>query len=168
MPVVVKMRRFFRQEEEGQAALEFVLLLPFFVVFLFLIVDLGILMYEWVSAGNAAREGARYGAVGCNAATGATGNCAVGVIQNWASQRSGQVIAPGEVTVNWLNRTGSPTNAGEKGDSVVIKVNHTYHFLFIGPPIASAVSFPIVACADMRLERNEGATKTPAAASAGC
>ena len=51
--------------ERGQAAFEFLLILPLFVLFILLLIDFGIVMYGYVSVSNAAREGARFASVNC-------------------------------------------------------------------------------------------------------
>jgi Flp pilus assembly protein TadG len=54
---------------EGAAALEFALVLPLLVILLFGIIDFGYLMFVVSTMNNAAREGARRGAVDGNATT---------------------------------------------------------------------------------------------------
>jgi hypothetical protein len=146
--LVAMIRRFLGGREQGQATLEFVLLLPLFIGFLFLTIDFGLVMYHWVSAANAAREGARYGAVGCGAPGGAPGNCTEAAIKDWASIRSGGVLPPDSISVRWKDH-GAPLNGviDDKGDSVIVRVNHSYQFTF------APLTFPVVSCADMRLER---------------
>jgi len=149
------------RRDDGQAALEFMLIIPSFVVFLFLIVDFGMLMYEYVSVANAAREGARYGATNCRFSA---GSCSVGVVQDQTIDRSGGILASsnrGEVSVGWVDRTGDGRN-DRRGDSIVVSINHPYRFLFLpaGP------SIPVVACADMALERDDRGAPLPTGA--GC
>jgi hypothetical protein len=62
---------------------------------------------------------------------------------DWAS-------GSGEITINWVDRgSGAATGAG-KGDSVVVKVDHTHELIFF------PFSLPVKACADMRIEQNNG------------
>lgn len=145
------------RREEGQAAFEFVLVLPFFVLFLLLLVDFGIMMYEYVSVSNAVREGARYGAVNC----GADGACDVGLVATRVIDRSGGILSdPAEVTVGWIDNDADGRNYG-RGDSVVVKVTHPYHFLFF------PASIPVVSCADMRLEQTDDTTSLPSGSGCG-
>lgn len=51
------------EDEKGQAMVEFVLVLPIFLLILFLIVDMGWLFYNYVSVENAARNAARVACV---------------------------------------------------------------------------------------------------------
>lgn len=139
--------RMFRREE-GQAAFEFILILPLFILFLLLLIDFGILMYEYVSVSNAAREGARYGSVNCGA------DCTVTLIQNRTAERSSGVIGdPLEVTVTW------PLGVS-RGDPVAVRVDHTYSFLFF------PASVPVVSCSEMRLEQLDRLASTTGGA--GC
>jgi hypothetical protein len=135
------------RREEGQATFEFVLILTFFILFLLLLIDFGIMMYEYVSVSNAVREGARYGAVNCG-----DGSCTVDTapdgsdgVRDRVLERSGGILGEdnrGEVTVGW-------PDGSSRGDSVVVKVTHPYHFLFFPATI------DVVSCADMRLEQKD-------------
>lgn len=59
-----------KSHSRGQSLVEFALLLPVFVLFVVVIFDLGRAIYYYSAIYNAAREGARYGAVQPNDATG--------------------------------------------------------------------------------------------------
>jgi Flp pilus assembly protein TadG len=59
----------FRETEAGQALVEFTMILPIFLLMLFAMVDFGRGFYTWLLVTNAAREGARIGAVQSDAAT---------------------------------------------------------------------------------------------------
>jgi TadE-like protein len=52
-----------RSRERGQSTAEFVIILPFLLLFLFLIVDFGWLLKNYIVVTNTAREAARCGAV---------------------------------------------------------------------------------------------------------
>jgi len=155
------------RREEGQAAFEFVLILPFFVFFLLLLIDFGIMMYEYVSVSNAVREGARYGAVNCG-----DGACTVDTaldgsdgVRDRVLDRSGGILGEDnrdEVTVVW-------PDGSTRGDSVVVKVDHDYDFLFFPNDILGIgeIKIPVVSCADMRLEQTDKAQSLPSSGS-GC
>lgn len=53
----------FRRREDGQAMVEFALILPIFLLILCGIIDFGWLFYNQLSLNNACREGARYAVV---------------------------------------------------------------------------------------------------------
>ncbi|MEZ4503841.1 MAG: pilus assembly protein [Dehalococcoidia bacterium] len=127
------------RRDEGQAAFEFLLMLPLFFLFVLLMVDLGVMMYQYVSISNAAREGARYAAVNCD------GNCTASEVQNRVVDRSGGILGAGdvgEVTVSWPSGT-------DRGDPVAVRIEHPYDFLFFPATI------PVVSCSDMRLEQQD-------------
>jgi len=52
-----------RETEAGQSLVEFAMVLPLFLLLLFALVDFGRAFYSWMVITNAAREGARAGAV---------------------------------------------------------------------------------------------------------
>jgi len=145
------------RRENGQATFEFVLILPIFILFLLLLVDFGIMMYEYVSVSNAVREGARYGAVNC----GAGGACDAGEVAARVIDRSGGILSdPTEVTVGWMDNDADGRNYA-RGDSVVVKVEHDYDFLFFPATI------PVVSCADMRLEQTDDGDPLPSGSGCG-
>lgn len=137
-----------RWKHGGQAAVEFLLILPLFFFFVLLFVDMGLVMYEYVTAANAVREGARYGAVICNPSLDGQPGCTATEIIDRTVAKSGNILDNADVTVGWSGAT--------RGSSVVVQVNHTYQFLWL------PTTFSVIACADMRLERND-----PAAAAGG-
>lgn len=143
-----------RERDEGQAALEFMLVLPAFFIFMGLLIDFGMLTYEYVSIANAAREGARYGATNCQ-----DGACSVAEVRDRTILRSGGILSsssPGEVMVGWIPRGDNPSN-GARGASVVVFINHRYNFLFV--PVGPGI--PVMTCADMRLEQRDRTTGLP-------
>ena len=162
-----KLQRFPRlfRRDEGQAAFEFLLILPFFIFFLLLLIDFGIMMYEYVSVSNAVREGARYGAVNC----GSEGTCTVELVQDRVLKRSGGILSDtGEVTVGWIDNNADGRNYG-RGDSVVVKVDHDYDFLFFPNDILGIgeIKIPVVSCADMRLEQTDKTSGLPSGGECG-
>lgn len=137
-----------RAGERGQAAWELILILPFFVLVMLLLIDFGIWMYKYVSVANAVREGARYGAVTCAFANqcGSVRSQVVQSIKHRVLNRSGGILNNiSEVKVAWVDRNGG--GSYERGDSIVVWVNHTHNMLFF--PAALGV----VSCADMMLEQ---------------
>ena len=51
------------KKEEGQAVVEFALILPILILLIFGMIDFGWLFYNKIEVNNASREGARYAAV---------------------------------------------------------------------------------------------------------
>jgi Flp pilus assembly protein TadG len=60
------MRKIFASKKQGQALVEFVIVLPLFLLLVVLIFDLGRAIYFYSAIHNAVREGARYGIVDQN------------------------------------------------------------------------------------------------------
>ena len=117
-------------------------------------------MYQYVSISNAVREGTRYGAVNCG-----DGECAEDKVKIRTIERSGGILAntaddQNMVTVDWVDNNGDGLNYGQ-GDSVVVRVNHPYNFIFFPG------SKNVYACADMRLEQTD-LTDTLPSTTTGC
>lgn len=145
MPVL-KLKRFrYRNSEaneRGQSMVEFVLVLPIFLLLVFSIVDFGMGFHAWLTVTNSAREGARLGAVrGSNAEI-------VTRVHNTAD-----TLDAADMTVTVTNAQGNP------GESVVVDVDYDYTLITpldnifkvlsggsVGPTITLSSS------ADMRLE----------------
>jgi hypothetical protein len=124
-----------------------------FVLFILLMVDLGVMTYEYVSVSNAAREGARYAAVNCDS------NCTVDEVRVRTADRSGGLIDPSdaaalaaEIDVAWPLGT-------DRGDPVSVTIVHPYPFLFF------PVTIDVVSCSDMRLEQQD---QTAPSGGSGC
>ena len=58
------------------------------------------------------------------------------------------------VQVDWMDNDGN-FSVSNRGDSVVVRIDHTYDFLFI------PFSIPVVSCADMSLEQDDQAISLP-------
>jgi Flp pilus assembly protein TadG len=138
------------------------LILPTFILLLLLVVDFGIYMYESVTVANAAREGARFGAVNCGTPAGcqALTSCTdpnLDVICRTVNRSSG-ILANADVTVGEPTASNCSTRA-MRGCPVVVKVSHNYSMLFVPKTLK------VKSCAIMQLERNDGGT-VPAAPTA--
>jgi hypothetical protein len=153
-----RMRRLLRRDEGGQAAFEFVLILPVFILVILLVIDFAILGFEYVSLSNATREGSRFGAVNCG-----DGSCTQDDVITRALDRSSGILDSADAadrakaTVGWIdNSVPTDVNSG-RGDSVSVRIDHRYEFLFF------PVSFPVVSCSDMRLEQRDLTVGLPSA-----
>jgi Flp pilus assembly protein TadG len=129
--------------EKGQALVEFALLIPIFLVLLFSIVDFGMGFYSWITVTNAAREGARLGAV-----------------QATQQQIEDRVYETSDLPNEGTNMTVTVSGAqGQPGESVVVQVDYNYDLI---TPLASLVAFisaetlgptmTLSSTAEMRLE----------------
>ena len=124
---------------------EFALLLPIFLVVMFIIVDFGVGISRWVIVTNSTREGARFGAVGATT-TDIAGRVAL---------TSNGLLDPLDVDVHYLD---SPADAnvdiGDRGDSVVVESDYDYQMI---TPLSALLSLTFNSmtfhsCTDMRLE----------------
>lgn len=136
--------------KRGQAAWEFLLVLPFIVIIMLVLVDFGLWMYKWVSIANAVREGARYGAVTCAFANqcGSSAGAISNAIKQRVVDRAGGIFNDlSKVEVGWVDRNGDGAN-NSRGDSIVVRVNWDNNQLLFIP-----VTMGVYSCADMMLEQ---------------
>ena len=138
------------QKERGQAAVEFAMLLPIFLIVLFLIVDFGVGISCWVVVTNATREGARLGAV-CGDGSGC--DPLVDIETRVATNSSG-LLTVDDVDVYYLDGPDSNSDSGDRGDPVVVESD--YHYQLITPlKVFLGLAFDDInfsSCTDMRLE----------------
>jgi len=115
--------------QNGAAMVEFALILPWFLLILFGIINYSILLFDQAIITNAAREGARWGsinttktstAVCASSSPGNTDPC--GVANNYATS---SLISFGAATVNT-----SSVGDGTSGSQVTVTI--TYHYTGLG------------------------------------
>jgi Flp pilus assembly protein TadG len=128
--------------ERGTSLVEFVLVLPIFLLLVFAIVDFGMGFHAWLTVTNSAREGARYGAVRATEAE----------IRNRVVDTADS-LDPSKMTITVTNAQGDP------GESVVVQVEYEYALitpldnilgLISGGSVGPTITFS--STADMRLE----------------
>jgi len=126
--------------ERSQAMVEFVLVFPIFLVLVFGIIDFGRALQGWITITNAAREGARVGAVYATAGTAGTPaspvNCsAIGESDNSTiagrSCHTAGSLPRADVTV------GVEGALGSTGEPVTVRMTYDYHFI---TPLGSFIS----------------------------
>jgi Flp pilus assembly protein TadG len=103
---------------KGQALIEFALLFPFLMVFLFVLLDFGVAIDRRVVIQNAVREGARQGAVGRSVAE----------IQTITANQSQNVLELTDVDVCYVDGPDANSNPGNVGDSVRVSATFVYTF----------------------------------------
>ena len=123
---------------------EFALLLPIFLVVIFIIVDFGVGISRWVIVTNSTREGARLGAVGAATAD----------IANHVALTSSGLLDAADVDVYYLDGPDANGDVGDRGDSVVVESDYQYGLI---TPLAAFIaladnSMTFHSCTDMRLE----------------
>ncbi len=131
------------RRERGQAAVEFAMLLPLFLVVLFIIIDFGVGISRWTVVTSATREGARIGAVGASP----------NEIKSKVELTSNDLLDPLDVHVNYVdNNTNNPL--GDHGDSVVVESDYDYQ-LITPLRVFMDIAFDSLnfhSCTDMRVE----------------
>ncbi len=123
---------------------EFALLLPIFLVIMFIIADFGVGISRWVIVTNATREGARLAAVGAS----------VTDIRIKVAETSNGLLeaTQDDVKVNYVDKNGG--DQGDRGDSVVVEGFYDYQMI---TPLSALLSLAFNSisfhsCTDMRLE----------------
>lgn len=106
------------RNERGQALIEFALLFPFLMVFLFVLLDFGIAIDRRVVIQHAVREGARQGAIGR----------AESEIETVVINQSQDVLDATDVDVCFVDGPDANTYPGNAGDSVRVSANYVYSF----------------------------------------
>lgn len=132
--------------EKGQALVEFALLVPIFLLLLFAVVDFGMGFYSWITVTNAAREGARLGAV-------------LATEQEIEDRVYLTSDLPNEAAKMTVTVTNAADTGGDPGESVVVEVNYDYDLI---TPLAGFVqmlsgnalgpTLTLSSTAEMRLE----------------
>jgi Flp pilus assembly protein TadG len=130
-----------RDGEKGQNLVEFAMVVPIFLILVFSIVDFGMGFHAWITVTNAAREGARIGAVGADSAT----------IEARVEDTAGSLISD-DIAVTVVNAQGAP------GDSVSVDVQYDYELItplsnllgIFGGGLGSPITFHSEA--EMRIE----------------
>jgi len=117
---------------------EFALVLPLLLIVLCMLVEFGVGFTRWISITNAAREGARCGAVGADTP----------VITQRVVDTSDGIVNAGNISVSY-------PNGQAVGDSVVVDVSYNYdlitplgHFLTL-----TFSSISMSASSNMRLDQ---------------
>lgn len=134
------------RRQKGQAAVEFALIVPIFLIVLFIIVDFGVGLSNWISLTNATREGARYGAVG------ASSDEIRQRVLDKSTQLIGSDLDPSQISVEYVDSDGD--GSVDRGESVVVRTTYDYDLI---TPLRQLMtltfgSITFNSCADMRLE----------------
>ena len=140
-PVRLKTGKNNKDGEKGQNLVEFAMVLPIFLILVFSIVDFGMGFHAWITVTNAAREGARVGAVGADSAT----------IQARVADTASS-LTEGDLVVTVVNAQGG------SGEAVSVDVEYDYELItplsgilgIIGGGFGSPITFHSEA--EMRIE----------------
>ena len=147
------MKRIFHSGQGGQGLVEFAVIFPMFIMLVFVLIDGGFLMGRYNNITNAAKEGARLGAVG------ATKQEIVARVKAQAHGKLDSVPAAGncggyaatgkEICVEWI-KGPKGESPGATGASVRVTINYKYQL--VTPLINKIGSWKISECAVQRQE----------------
>ncbi len=128
---------FWLRSQRGQAVVEFALILPILLLLVFGIIEFGRIFYSYLEVTQAAREGARLGAVG------GSDQEIVALVRDVAVGLDDERI---QVKIEPLEEQRS------RGDSLRVEVS--YHLPLVVPIITELLPnpFPLTAVATMRVE----------------
>lgn len=135
-----------RRGERGQALVEFSLVSIVFFFLVFGIIDFGLGLHSWITVTNAAREGARIGAV--QAPSDGSVDCSPlpseGSIERKLCDTATN-LDPEKITITVTNAQGDP------GDPITVEVDYEYDLI---TPLASLLqsTLTLSSSTQMRLE----------------
>ena len=141
------------RKERGQSLVELAFALPIFLILVMGTIDFGWGLQSWISVTNAAREGARYGAVHCSSGS----YTDTDVEQRAVDTASGLDTSKLSATVDTTD--GVSCNATpNSGESLVVDMTYDYELI---TPLAGMLSYfgggiptsiTLTTSADMRIE----------------
>jgi Flp pilus assembly protein TadG len=142
-----------RTDESGAVLVEFVLVLPLLLVFLFGMLDFGKAFNYWIDETHLANEGARYAAVNKN-----PGAASALSLQAWIKSQAntaelrnggtGSIPTALEVCIDF------PAGTSQIGDPVRVRITSTYSFLSVlTSQISGLTSKTMTSSSTMRLEQ---------------
>lgn len=145
------------ERQQGQSLVEFALVLPIFLIIVFGIVDFGMGMRGWITLTNAAREGARVGAVyalpGTAGTFGSPATCTTVAPEDTSSIAGRSCTSAAGLPLADV-AVGVDGAGGDTGDPVRVKMTYDYNYI---TPLGSFIDglfgpLHMETVADMRLE----------------
>lgn len=136
--------------ERGQALVEFSFVSILFFILVFAVIDFGMGLHSWISVTNAAREGARAGAVHYPS-SGST-DCNPAPAANTIEDKicdSGANLDPDDMTISVTNADPNSDNVGEP---ITVTVDYQYDLITPLTGLLNLSTFNISATSEMRLE----------------
>lgn len=136
--------------QSGAALVEFVLVLPIFLLLLLGMFDFGKVFNYWIDGTHLSHEGARYAAVGKNPGPGGTLADSIKSRADTTELRNGSTSVTGPVRVC----VSFPEGTARVGDAVQVDVEFTYEFLgYVNTMVPGLTSATVNNTSTMRLER---------------
>jgi Flp pilus assembly protein TadG len=146
-----------RHWERAQGLVEFAVILPLFAFFLGMVIDGGLVMGRYNNITNAAKEGARLGAVGASQSDIITRveQQAHGGLDSAVTDCAAYASSQTAICVQWIDGAsvnGGPSpGPGEVGSSVRVKAK--YHYTPLTPVLRQVGGWEVEVCAVQRLEQ---------------
>ncbi|HYM14896.1 MAG TPA: TadE family protein [Dehalococcoidia bacterium] len=150
-----------QRRQRGQGLVEFAVIFPIFAFLVGAVIDGGLLMGRYGNVSNAAKEGARLGAVSTDPSADLT--AIVQRVKDGAQGELGSaVVGCGNaydasntaICVEWISGPpigGSSQSPGELGSSIRVRIK--YHYTPLTPVLNRLGGFDVSACATERIER---------------
>jgi Flp pilus assembly protein TadG len=129
--------------EDGQALVEFALVLPIIVVILFGIVAFGVALNDWIDETQLASEAARFAAVDSEHGN---GTLKEETFKKWIKEQG----VSGEFQKNGKVEMCSPTSKAK--DYVMVRLTYEYDWFGLANLLGTAAKTPITSTAAMRIE----------------
>jgi len=140
----MKIFSFFKNNDDGASAVEFAIVLPLFLLFIFGIIEFGIIMYDKAMITNASREGARFGIL--YAETPSTANeVEAKAIDKLSTNGKSVLISLG-------GEAKPPTAKAEIKNGKYWEVSVEYQYVFLLPKLLKIDYLNITAATTMRIE----------------
>ena len=136
--------------QSGVATVEFILILPVFLVLLLGVFDFGKAFNYWIDGTHLSHEGVRFAAVGKNPGPGATLAESIKARADTDELSNGgdSVTGPLKVCISF------PDGTSRIGDSIQVSVEFTYEFMgFINTMFTDITSATVTNTSTMRIER---------------
>lgn len=127
-----------KKNNRGQGLLEFALVLPFLLVVLFGVFDLGRLYFSTIAITSAAREGARYLSVYPDDVSNSTPYTNTIGIAKLEAQNSGIILVDDNIHVFCQNTDSDDANC-DSGHPAIITITHDFE-LILGWMLSSPIS----------------------------
>jgi Flp pilus assembly protein TadG len=123
-----------RNGEHGAVIIEYAIVLPLIAVLFLVIINLGLLAWEYQVLQNAAREGARFSALPYN--QGATGNATISntiknrIVEYCAEEKIG--VSPSNIAIDQTYHYEASPGSGIYNQGSLVTVSYTRTLMFPG------------------------------------
>lgn len=147
----MKIFSFFKNNDDGASAVEFAIVLPLFLLFIFGIIEFGIIMYDKAMITNASREGARIGILYVDPPLPL--NELKAKVEDRVKDKLG---TNGEsILISLGGEAAFSTKATIDPDDKYLKVIVEYPYVFLLPKLLGFTDLKITAATTMRMENQE-------------